>query len=338
VQPPPSDVFDIIDSAAVQRRLAELPPLQLAHYPTPVEEMTRLRTALGGGPRLLVKRDDALSFGGGGNKVRKVEMLAAGAVGEGADTLISTGGVQSNHARVVAAMAARLGMHCVLVVNGPPPSAPPTGNARLMSLFGARIDYVESRAARQARMHEIAEQLRDQGRRPYILPLGASTALGALGFVRAAGELLSQIDPPDVIVLASSSGGTQAGLASGCALFAPATRVIGVSADDAEDEVVGLVRGLMTGVSALLGLDHRPRPDPAPVHVDAGFVGDGYAIPTRASAEAARLAAATEGLVLDPTYTAKSMAALIAYVREGRFSDEHTVLFWHTGGVPGFFA
>ena len=321
----------------MQRRLAELPPLRLAHYPTPVEEMTRLRAALGGGPRLLVKRDDTLSFGCGGNKVRKVEMLAAAAVVEGADTLISTGGPQSNHARVVAAVAARLGMDCVLVLNGQEPSGMPAGNARLMSLFGARIEYVETRAARPVRMAEIADALRTGGRRPFILPLGASTGLGALGFVRATMELLGQGDAPDAIVFASSSGGTQAGLATGCAAFGLATRVVGVSADDPAAEIARVVAALRRECGALLGLGYADH-DVGGIEVDDRFVGEGYGIPTAASVEAARLAATTEGLVLDPVYTAKAMAALIAYLREGRFSAEQTVLFWHTGGVPGFFA
>lgn len=322
---------------AVQR-LAALASLRLAHYPTPVEEMPRLRAALGGGPRLLVKRDDSLSFACGGNKVRKVEMLVAKAVAEGADTLISTGGMQSNHARVVAAVAARLGMRCVLVLNGQASVGAPTGNTRLMLLFGARIEYVQSRTARIPRMLEIAEDLQRQGRRPFILPLGASTALGALGFVRAVEELLGQISEPDVILMASSSGGTQAGLVSGCNLFGLRTEVVGISADDPATEIADVVRTLQTESGALLGLDHPAMPDSSGIVVDDGFVGDGYGIPTPASAEAARLAAATESLVLDPVYTAKAMAALIDYVRRGRYSPEQTVLFWHTGGVPGFFA
>lgn len=327
-----------MDRTAVQRRVTELPRLALGHYPTPVDEMPRLRAALGGGPKLLVKRDDTISFGCGGNKVRKVEMLAARALAEGADTLISTGGVQSNHARVVAAAAARLGMACVLVVNGEPPAGGPTGNARLMSLFGARIEYVQSREARAARMNEIAATLRAQARRPFIVPLGASTGLGSLGFVRATGELLGQIAPPDAIVVASSSGGTQAGLAAGCAVFNVPTRVVGISADDPADDIAKVVRTLMKESGTLLGLSNGFDDLGPEVLVEAGFVGGGYGVPTPESREAAALAARTEGLVLDPVYTAKAMAALIAYVREGRYSPEQTVLFWHTGGVPGYFA
>ncbi len=187
-------------------------------------------------------------------------------------------------------------------------------------------------------MLEIADDLQRQGRRPFILPLGASTALGALGFVRAVEELLGQTSAPDVILLASSSGGTQAGLLTGCHVFGLSTEVIGISADDPAAQITGVVRTLRSESGALLGLTHPAMSGPAGIVVDDGFVGDGYGIATPSSGEAAHLAAATESLVLDPVYTAKAMAALIAYVRRGRYSPEQTVLFWHTGGVPGFFA
>ena len=337
MQPIASNTIEI-DRLTVQRRLAALPHLQLGGYPTQVDEMSRLRAALGGGPRLLVKRDDLISFGCGGNKVRKVEMLAARALADGADTLISTGGVQSNHARVTAAVAARLGMDCVIVVNGAAQAAGPTGNARLMKLFGARIEYVATREERPRRMSDIAAELQSNGRRPFIVPLGASTGLGALGFFRATGELLTQGPAPDVIVVASSSGGTQAGLVGGCAVFGAATRVIGISADDPAGEIAQIARGLLLESGGLLGLGDALHELAADVEVDDEFVGGGYGAPTTASLEAATLAAATEGLVLDPVYTAKAMAGLVSYVREGRFSPDQTVLFWHTGGVPGFFA
>jgi 1-aminocyclopropane-1-carboxylate deaminase/D-cysteine desulfhydrase-like pyridoxal-dependent ACC family enzyme len=337
VQPLAINTLDI-DRTTVQRRLAALPHVQLGAYPTQLDDMPRLRAALGGGPRLLVKRDDLISFGCGGNKVRKIELLAARALAEGADTLVSTGGVQSNHARVTAAVAARLGMDCVIVVNGSRQPAGPTGNARLMQLFGARVEYVATREERPRRMADIAAELRLNGRRPFIVPLGASTGLGALGFVRAIGELLTQGPPPDAILVASSSGGTQAGLVGGCAVFGAETRVLGISADDPAADIAQVARGLLRESGDLLGLGEALH-DLAPmIQVDEGFIGGGYATPTKASLEAATLVARTEGIVLDPVYTAKAMAGLIAYVRDGRFSPEQTVVFWHTGGVPGFFA
>lgn len=332
-----SDTLDV-DRAAMQRRLQEIPRLPLGHLPTQVEEMPRLRAALGGGPRLLVKRDDAISFACGGNKVRKMELVAARALEENADTLITAGGVQSNHARVTAAAAARLGMQCVLVLNGEPPSGAATGNARLMGLYGARIEYVSSRRERSPRMQEIAHDLQTQHRRPFIVPLGASTPLGTLGFVRAVAELIQQIEPPAAIIHASSSGGTQAGLAGGCTVFGIPTRVIGVSADDSADDIERATTAILMNACELLGANERSAQLLRPLEVDDRFVGDGYGVQTPASREAAQLAARTEGLILDPVYTAKAMACLIAYVREGRFSSDETILFWHTGGIPGFFA
>lgn len=327
-----------IDRTIVQGRVADIPYIAMENYATPVYEMSRLRAALGGGARLLVKRDDLIPFGCGGNKVRKMEMVAAQAVAEGADTLVSTGGVQSNHARVVAAVAARLGMNCVIVVNGSPQPGAPTGNARLVQHFGATVEYVGSRRERAARMMDVADDLRARGRRPFIIPLGASTGLGALGFVRAAAELQAQIDPPDVIIVATSSGGTQAGLAAGCVVFGMDTRVMGISADEAADEIARVVRTLLVDTGDLLGIGRRLEQLVPSVHVDDAFIGSGYGAVTPESEEAAALVAATEGLVLDPVYTAKAMAALVAYVRQGRFSAGQTVLFWHTGGLPGFFA
>jgi 1-aminocyclopropane-1-carboxylate deaminase/D-cysteine desulfhydrase-like pyridoxal-dependent ACC family enzyme len=188
-----------------------LPSLSLWAEPSPVEELARLRRALGGGPRLLAKRDDLIPFGCGGNKVRKLGLVAARALADGADTLVTCGGVQSNHARATAAVAARLGLGCVLVQNGDLP-ARPTGNALLARLYGATIHPVVSRADREPAMQAVAARLADAGRRPFVIPLGASMPLGAAAYARAVVEVLSQIDPPDLIVHASSSGGTQAGL------------------------------------------------------------------------------------------------------------------------------
>jgi L-cysteate sulfo-lyase len=315
--------------------LAERGALGLARYPSPVEPLSRLREALGAAPRLLVKRDDALSFGFGGSKVRKLELVVARALAEGADTLVTVGGVQSNHARCTAAFAARMGLGCALVLNGARPERP-SGNALLSALYGARVHYVASREEREPAMQEIVERLRREGSRPFAIPLGCSTPLGVLGLAAAVAELLAQIPAPDVIVHATSSGGTQAGLVAGCALAGLPTRVIGISADDPSPQIERSVRGLAEAALDELGaeadvLDGR-------IQVDDGHVGDGYGIPTPASEEAQRLAARTEALALDPTYTAKAMAGLIAWQRAGRFGADESVLFWHTGGSPSLFA
>ena len=322
---------------AALRAAADFPAVALGRYPTPVEEMARLRGALGAGARLLVKRDDAIPFAFGGNKVRKLEMVAARARAEGADTLITVGGVQSNHARVTAAAAAKLGMGCVLIANGARP-AQPTANALLDTLLGAEVEYVATREERATASARAADRLRQAGHVPYEIPLGASTPLGALGFVRAVGELVRQGVAPDVIVHAASSGGTQAGLAAGCALHGVPTRVVGVSADEPAADLRARVLDLVAGVGALLGVDGTALAAGCAVEVDDSFVGAGYGAPTPASQEAQQLAARTEALFVDHTYTAKALAALITYARGGRLPDGGTVLFWHTGGQVGLFA
>ena len=321
--------------------LRSLPSVPLGSGPTPVEELTRLRAALGagphgGGPRLLVKRDDAIAFAFGGNKVRKMRLVAAQAREAGADTLITTGGVQSNHARVTAAAAAKLGLKCILVANGVAPD-PPTANALLDRLLGADVRYVASREARAPAMDQAADGVRRSGGTPCVIPLGASTPLGAAAFVDAIAELRDQIDPPDVIVHSTSSGGTQAGLVAGCALAGWPTRVIGISADESAPALEQTIRAILSGLGPLLGFETQ-RFEQVPVEVDAAFVGGGYGIPTPASREAIELAARSEALFLDPTYTAKAMAGLVAYVRRGAFSEKDTVLFWHTGGQVALFA
>jgi D-cysteine desulfhydrase len=313
------------------------PVLPLVSAPTPVEPMPRLRDALGGGPRLLIKRDDAIAFAFGGNKVRKLALVGARARAEGADTLITAGGVQSNHARVTAAAAAKLGMRAVLVANGVE-AGRPTANALLDRLLGAEVVHVATRDDRAATMAEIASQLRAAGRRPFTIPIGASTPLGALGYVHAVAELVDQIDPPDVIVHASSSGGTQAGLVAGCRLLGLPTRVVGISADEPASALQAQVRALVSGIADLLVIDQYVLSKGTPIEVDDRFVGDGYGVPTDASREAIELLARTEAIFLDPTYTAKAMAALIAYVRQQKLAEPQTVLFWHTGGQVALFA
>ena len=304
---------------------------------TLVEPLPRLSAVLGGGPRLLVKRDDAIPFGFGGNKVRKLAFVAAHAKAEGADTLITAGGVQSNHARATAAAAAKLGMRAVLVANGEPPAAP-TANALLDALLGAEVVYVGSREERAPKMNELAEQLRAGGRHPYTIPIGASMPLGALAFVMAMLELVDEMPPPDVIVHSSSSGGTQAGLIAGCRLLGLPTRVVGVSADAPTASLHGDIRAIVSGVADLLRLDPADLGRGTAIEVDDRFVGEGYGISTAASREAIELTARTEALFLDPTYTAKAMAGLIAYVRQQRFVEGQTILFWHTGGQVALFA
>jgi 1-aminocyclopropane-1-carboxylate deaminase/D-cysteine desulfhydrase-like pyridoxal-dependent ACC family enzyme len=310
-------------------------PLRIA--PTPVEEMSRLAQALGPSPRLLVKRDDAIPFGFGGNKIRKLQIVLGDALAQGADTVITTGGVQSNHARATASVAARFGVGCVLVVNGTAPVAntKPTANALLDRLLGAEVRYVASRQERAPAMEHIADELRSKGRSPYIVPLGASTPHGAAAYALAIEELLAQIAAPEVIVVSTSSGGTQAGIIAGCRLLGLDTRVIGISADDPAPAIASVIRRILSGLEILLEVDDGFLSN-APVEVDDGFVGEGYGIPTPQSTEAIELCARREALFVDPTYTSKAMAGLIARVRSRDLTG--TVVFWHTGGQVGLFA
>ena len=328
-------------SADPRSRLADLPSVRLFASPTPLDEMARLRDALGhDSPRLLVKRDDAIPFGFGGNKVRKLQLVMADACAQRADTVLTVGGVQSNHMRATAAAAARLGMRCVLVANGTPPE-PARGNALLDILLGAELHYVSSREQRAPKMQTLADELRAAGGRPYAVPLGASTPLGAAAFARAIDELLRQWPDsagPDVIVHACSSGGTLAGLAAGCALHGLRTRVVGISADDPAATIEREVRHIIAGLGDLIGGDGTTLAAEARLEVDDSFVGEGYGMASPASHEAQALLASTEALFVDHTYTAKALAALVAYVRQGRFTPDQTVLFWHTGGQVALFA
>lgn len=315
--------------------LMSKPAVELARHRTPVDRLTRLERVLGPDcPRLLMKRDDLLSFALGGNKVRKLQMLAAEARGAGADTLITCGAVQSNHARVTAATGAVLGWRVVLVLSGTPPD-PAVGNVRHDLLFGAELRFIAHRHERDEAMDAAARDVRRAGGTPFVIPLGGSTPTGAMGMARGVAELGMDGVKPDVIVHASSSAGTQAGLTVGCALLGSKARIVGMSVDEPADVLVSNVERLIEQMAVALSA----RPDtllgPHPVEVDDTQVGDGYGVPTPASREAATLLARTEGIVLDDVYESKAMAGLIAAVRSGRFTKEQTVLFWHTGGLIG---
>jgi len=326
-----------VTRAELRQAISVVPTLMLAPLPTPVEPMTGLSAMLGGGPTLLVKRDDTLGFAFGGNKVRKLALLGARAQVDGCDTLITAGGLQSNHARVTAATAIKLGMRAVLVVNGTPPEHP-TANALLDGLLGAEVMYVDSRDGRVAAMRLAADGLNAQGRKVFEIPIGGSTPLGSLAYLHAVLELLEQIPPPDVIVHATSSGGTQAGIVAACRLLGLSTRVVGVAADGPTEQIQAQVRANIDGIAGLLGLEPGVVQRGTAIEIDDRFFGEGYGIPTEASREAIELTARTEAIFLDPVYTGKAMSGLIAYVRQQKFTAKQTVLFWHTGGQVGLFA
>ncbi|MFN7931560.1 MAG: D-cysteine desulfhydrase family protein [Blastocatellia bacterium] len=323
----------------MEPKLSAFPRLRLGQYPTPLEELPRLRAALGPrAPRIFIKRDDYTGPGFGGNKVRKLEYVLAEARADEADAVITIGGIKSNHCRITAALCAKLGLRCLLVLNTPavPPMTP--ASLWLDELYGAEIHLVTDRHERRATMQRLAEELRVDGLNVYEVPLGASTPLGALGYVRAMQELGEQLDAqlikPDAIFHASSSCGTQAGIIAGGQLFGlENTRIIGVSPDEPASAIASEVADLVAGIGRLLGVKIRHDA----VTVLDEYIGDGYGISTPETDAAIRLLARTEGIVLDSTYTAKAMAALLDWVERGKFNASDTLVFWHTGGQMALF-
>lgn len=321
-------------------RFGAVPYLNFGHYPTPIEKLPRFRQALGrNAPRVFIKRDDYTGPGFGGNKVRKLEYVLAKAVADDAEVVITSGGVKSNHARVTAAMCARLGLRCVLVLNSAAVTHEGLKPASLAvdGLFGAEVIRVDNREERATMVESASEKLRSEGKKVAVIPIGASIPLGALGFVRAVQETKGRLEAIDTridyIFHSSSSGGTQAGIVAGCQLFDwREVKIVGVSPDDPSasisEEVGKIIRGVGEALGAQLSED---------VTVLDEYVGAGYGVPSAPGREAIELLARTEGVILDPVYTAKAMAALIDWVRKGKLTENDNVMFWHTGGQLALF-
>ena len=334
------DTINLSQGRPVASLAAEFPKLNLAHTPTPLHPLDRLSETLGG-PRIWIKREDATGLAFGGNKVRKLEYLLGSALAKGRRTLVTVGAFQSNHVRQTAAAAAVAGLACeaVLVdtVDIDAWNYQESGNVMLDDLLGANIHRVARSASPQWYIGKLLASLTLQGKKPVFIPVGGSSALGSLGHVELAGELLSQKQEIDAIYLASSSGGTQAGLLAGMALSGNPVPVKGVSVyePDAAKYAVA-VRKLASKAVRLLGANVEIRE--AQVEMDGDYRGAGYGIPTEACQEAIRLLASTEAIVLDPVYTGKGMAALIADIRSGKYSPDQDIVFLHTGGGPSLFA
>jgi D-cysteine desulfhydrase family pyridoxal phosphate-dependent enzyme len=317
---------------------SELPRATLAELPTPLHPLPRFSAAIGA--EVWIKRDDVGELGLAGNKVRKLEFVLADARHGGADVVVMVGAAQSNASRAAAAACVRLGLRCVLVLAGDPPPHT-SGNLLLDRLFGADVRFAGATdwADLEHAAEQIREDLRAQGARPYALPAGASSPLGAVGFAAAWHELLEQLDAHRVaastLVHASSSGGTHAGLVLGRALTGdgPRVRAIGVAADIHPDPPAHIV-ALASQAAGLLdaGVDVAP----GDISLDMGYLGDGYAIPTPEAVAAIRLLAETEAIVCDPVYSGKALAAVVAGAREGALPG--TTVFWHTGGYHAVFA
>lgn len=310
-----------------------LDKLNIAHLPTPIEELPRLTAALGG-PRLLVKRDDQTGLAFGGNKTRKLEFLLADAKKQGSQTLITAGAVQSNHCRQTAAAANRFGFASILVLTGDKPEIP-TGNLLLSHIMGSDLVWAGS-ADRDQALEETFASAQQEGRQPYLIPYGGSNSIGAAAYAYALGEMLAQEVEVDWIVFPSSSGGTQAGLVAGGLINGFQGRILGISIDYPEDVLRTQVAQLAEETSQLLGDSKTISGDQ--ILVNDSFLGAGYGIMGEREVEAISLFARYEGLFLDPVYTGRAAGGLIELIRSGFFKTSDSILFWHTGGTPALFA
>ncbi len=312
------------------------PRIPLAHLPTPLERLDRLGAHLGMEPGALwIKRDDATGLAGGGNKARKLEYLCADAKAQGCDTLVTGGGHQSNHVRMTAAAANRVGLACTVVIAGGQPEQP-SGNVLLDELLGPAITWIGPATyyAIEAAIVDESERLTATGRHPYAIPVGGANAIGALGYVVAAQELRAQQrahqGEVELVVVADGSGGTHAGLAAG---FGDHALVLGIDVG-ARPDLDQQVPLKANEVATLAGLT----PPAGHCRIDHDQIGIGYAAPTDACRHALELAARLEGIILDPVYTGKAMAGLIQARRDGRIGAATKTVFWHTGGMPALFA
>ncbi len=330
------------DASVLASKLSVFPRMGLASLPTPLEPMRRL-TAYLGGPRLWVKREDATGLGFGGNKLRKLDYVLHDAVASKADVLVSGGVVQSNSQRQVAAAAAKLGMECHLAVyHGrvapPAPEYETSGNALLNRLFGAHLHDVPWTGNRNAAIEELGNRLRAEGRRPYVVPYGVSNPLGAIAYASTIVEIAEQSRGlgirPAAIVHCTGSAGTQAGLVVGASVAMPETRIIGVDVDAEPERVRSDVITYARAAADLIRADF----DENHVEVVAGHAGPAYGVPHAATIEAIKLAGALEALPVDPVYSGKGLAGLIALVRAKRWQPDTDVVFIHTGGAPALFA
>ncbi|MBN2257035.1 MAG: D-cysteine desulfhydrase family protein [Anaerolineaceae bacterium] len=310
-----------------------IPRIKIACLPTPLEALPRLSSMLGG-PLLYVKRDDLTGLALGGNKTRKLEFLIAEAQANGAKTLLTTGAAQSNHCRQTAAAAARFGFQCTLILSGEKPDNM-AGNTLLDHLLGAQIIWVE-KEKRDETLQSVFNDLRESGQRPYLIPYGGSNATGALAYAYALEELITQHQPIDWVVFASSSGGTQAGLILGVGLTQWEGQILGISVDEPEALLRERIRDLIESGSRILNKDFNAASTPILVNDD--YTGAGYGMMGQPEKEAIHLFAQQEGLLLDPVYTGRAAAGLIDLIRCGYFKPTDTVVFWHTGGTPALFA
>ena len=317
--------------------LDRLPRAPLGFFPTPLHPLPNLSARLGG-PALWVKRDDQTGLATGGNKTRKLEFLLGEALAQKADTLVTIGAPQSNHARQTAAAAAKAGLQSALVLRGTAP-ADRTGNILIDDLIGAEVFWAGARADNTA-LDEVADELHARGQRPYVIPLGGSNPIGAVGYLTAMLEMIDQAKAQgvsfDAIVFATSSGGTHSGLTLGAKLASYTGRILGISVDHTADHLVPILVDLANATATHIG--EAVSFTAADFEVNDHYLGGGYAVMGEPEREAIHLCAQTEGLLVDPVYTGRAMAGLIDLIRRGEFKAGQNVLFWHTGGTPALFA
>lgn len=320
------------------QNLTRYPRLEFIGAPTPLEYLPRLSDYLG--RDILIKRDDVTPMAMGGNKLRKLEFLAAEALREGADTLITAGAIQSNHVRQTAAVAAKLGLNCVALLENPIGTRAENyltnGNRLLLDLFNVQIEMCDALHDPVTQLDELATRFEAQGFRPYVIPVGGSNALGALGYVESALEIAQQCEGAvgiSSVVVASGSAGTHAGLAVGLEQLMPQVELIGVTVSrsiaDQKPKVVTLQQAVAQALEVTASADITLWDD---------YFAPGYGTPNDEGMEAVKLLARLEGILLDPVYTGKAMAGLIDGISQKRFKDEGPILFVHTGGAPALFA
>jgi D-cysteine desulfhydrase len=324
----------------IKQQLARFNRLDLLGAPTALAKLERL--SVWAGRDIYVKRDDTTPLALGGNKLRKLEYLAADALAQGADTLITAGAIQSNHVRQTAALAAQLGLGCVALLENPLASEDNNylhnGNRLLLDLFEAKVELVENLDNADEQLHALAARLRSSGKKPYLVPIGGSNALGALGYVRAGLELAEQIKQTGLdfaaVVLASGSAGTHSGLALALAEELPGLPVVGITVSRPEETQRPKVQALAERTAELLGI---ALPGAFKVELWDEYYAPRYGEPNAGTLAAVKLVASHEGLLLDPVYTGKAMAGLLDGIGRQRF-DDGPLIFLHTGGAPALFA
>lgn|SRR5579863_2192 len=322
--------------------LSKHPRIRLGHLNTPLEPMPRLSELLGG-PTLYIKRDDCTGLATGGNKTRKLEFLMADALAQGADTVITQGATQSNHARQTAAAAARLGMRCIILLEDRTGNSDAnyrySGNVFLERLMGAPTRTYAGGTDMNQAMQAVAREVSAGGGKPYVIPGGGSNSIGALGYVDCALEILTQANDRQIVidrvVHATGSAGTQAGLVAGFEGANSGIGVLGIGVRVAREAQEANVFRLACETAELLGMPGAVRRERVVANCD--YVGDGYGLPTAGMVEAVSLLARTEGILLDPVYSGKGMAGLIDLIRKGHFRRGENVVFVHTGGSAALF-